>query len=353
MKEYFKKSVLEMGKYPFDFHSCSVKLDQNENPFDIPLELKKEIAKMMEEIPWSRYPPVLPFELTSSLSKFLNKPEECLLVGHGSNELILTFSLSVLEKGDRVVIPVPTFPLFEQVSKLSEANICYIKAKQDFSYDFEQILQESKSPDTKLIFLASPNNPTGADLSFEQIEEICSSTPALILLDEAYYLFGRYDFLPLLDKFPNLSILRTFSKAFGMAGIRVGYLISQPEIIEQITKIKLPFSVNLWSQVSAIKMLERIDLVKERVEFIKNERERVFLEMKKIPGIKVYPSHTNFLLFSVEAPEEIFKRLLNRGVLVRDVFRSPLLSKCMRVTIGLKEENDKFISALKQSITEH
>ncbi len=202
--------------------------------------------------------------------------------------------------------------------------------------------------DPPLLVLCSPNNPTGSAIGREDLGRLLSETGGLVLVDEAYGEFHDESALDLLDAHPNLLLLKTLSKVFGAAGIRVGYLLAHPEVAAEVLKAKLPFDVNVFSRVAALALLRRADLVRERAAFIAAERDRLFERLRTVPGVVPYPSCANLILFEVEEdPRRVFEQLAERGVLIRNVSLYPRLRKALRVSIGTREENDRFLEALR------
>jgi len=345
--ENIKPGVRAMPPYNLKEASCRIKLNQNESPFAIPEEVRSEILSFAKEHAFSRYPALLAVPLAEKLSALLKVPKDWVLVGHGSNELIWALIQTVLGRGDRVVVPVPAFALFAHYPRVVEAELIEVPAREDLSFDVEHLLSEAGNPETKLVLVASPNSPTGAVLGLKDVEHLCQATKGLVLLDEAYFQFAKENALGLLTKHPNLILLRTFSKAFHLAGMRVGYLLAQPEISEAVSKCKLPFSVDALAQMAAMAMLARQDWVEDKVHYIVQERERLFQELGELPGVRPYPSQANFILFRVPDARKVFEDLLEQGVLIRDVSHNPLLANCLRVTVGLEDENEAFLKALR------
>jgi histidinol-phosphate aminotransferase len=352
--EYFeslKPGVRAMPPYHLKEASCRIKLNQNESPFEIPEEVRAEILEYAKMHSFSRYPALLALSLAEKVGEVLKVPKEWVLIGHGSNELIWALIQTVLGRGDRVVVPVPAFALFTHYPKVVEAKLVEVPAKEDLSFDVERLLSEAGHPETKLVLIASPNSPTGAVLALRDVEHICRTTRGLVLLDEAYCQFAKENSLSLLPKHPNLLLLRTFSKAFHLAGMRVGYLVARPEISEAVSKCKLPFSVDVLAQTAAMAMLARQDWVEEKAGFIVRERERLFHELGKLSEVRPFPSQANFILFRVPDSRKVFEGLLEQGILIRDVSHYPLLRDCLRVTVGLESENDAFLGGMRETLS--
>jgi histidinol-phosphate aminotransferase len=343
-----KLVVRDMPKYSLQEASCRIKLNQNESPFEIPEEVRAEILKCARKHAFSRYPGLLAVPLNEKLSELFKVPKDWVLVGHGSNELIWALIQAVLGRGDRVVVPVPAFALFTHYPKIVEAELEEVPAQENLSFDVDRLLSEAGNPETKLVLIASPNSPTGAVLGLSDVEHLCLASRGLVLLDEAYFQFAKKNALGLLPKHPNLILLRTFSKAFHLAGMRVGYMLAQPEISEAVSKCKLPFSVDALAQMAAMAMLARQDWVDEKADYIVRERKRLFQELAKLPGVRPYPSQANFILFRVPDSRKVFDGLLEQSILIRDVSHYPLLANCLRVTVGLESENDAFLTGLSR-----
>jgi histidinol-phosphate aminotransferase len=229
-----------------------------------------------------------------------------------------------------------------------------VPLNKDFSFNVTAITGMLKEPNrVKAVILASPNNPTGTVLELEEIETIVGNTTAVVVLDEAYFEFYGGSAQSLLAKYENIVIFRTFSKAFSAAGIRLGYLMAQPQVVKEFNKVKLPFSVGLFQQIAGGVLLENRDWLGKHIRTVIYEREHVFTHMQKIPGIEPIPSQANFILFrSAGQPAgELYRRLYNKGVLVR-VFSSPLLKDMLRVSIGTSRENSLFLEKLKEILKE-
>lgn len=346
--EKVKPRVREMEPYTLTHCPYRVKLNQNESPFDLPPELKEEVLELARSRPWNRYPDFVPTELVVKLSAYTGVEEGGILVGNGSNELIQAVFLATVSQGSKVVIAVPTFRLYQLLGTVMEADLRQIRLKRDFSYDVEGIIREL-GDDTSLVVLASPNSPTGSALEVEEVEQILRAAPGLVVIDEAYHEFANRTVLPLLRLYDNLIVLRTFSKALGLAGLRIGYLLTNPLLAQEIGKTKLPYNLNFFSIMAALRLLDETELLRQRVEYIKQQREVVFRGLREIPGVTPFPSLTNFILFEVDqGAREVFDGLVQRGILVRDVSGYPMLSQALRVTIGLKEENTTFLQTLKR-----
>jgi histidinol-phosphate aminotransferase len=341
-----KSVVRELSAYTLKHRDAEVKLDQNENPYELPDSLKREIVDRVLTRPWGRYPEFVPAALTRVLSRFTGWPEDGILVGNGSNELIQA-SLSVtLGPGRTIAIPQPTFTLYRLMSSVLEARqIEVLLNPDDMSFDVDQLAEAARHTD--VLVICSPNNPTGTLLERDALVYLLKNARGLILLDEAYHEFSGQSAVPLLKDHSNLAVLRTLSKAMSLAGLRFGYMLAHPEVAREVHKAKLPYNVNIFTLTAAQAVIENRAMIDEAIGKVIRERGRVMAELQRRPGVKAFPTMANFILLRTEkAPRSLFEGLYKEGVLTRDVSSYPLLEKMIRVTIGRVEENDRFLQAL-------
>lgn len=348
----FKPEVLALDGYHLTAYDCPVKLNQNESPFDVPETLKAEILKTVQQKPWSRYPEPMPIDLVNAFANHVGTDPNGIIVANGSNTLIQLTLGVISAPGVDVVIPSPSFSLYDMYTNIFSGNVISVPLTTDYRFDIPAIKQAIQGDNVRLAILCSPNNPTGCSISNDHLETLLSNTNALIMVDEAYGEFHNQTALDLLPKHPNLIILKTFSKAFGAAGVRMGYLIAHPTIKNEIIKGKIPFDINVFSHTAALAILKHEDLIKERIKFICDERDRVYQALTQIEGVTAYPSDANLILFEVDDPNAIFNGLVEQGVLIRNVTSYPMLNKALRVSIGSKEENDQFLLALERTLKE-
>lgn len=348
---HVKSAVRALGAYTLRPSEPRVKLNQNENPYDVPAELKARIAERLADRPWNRYPPFVAENFVAAVSEATGWPAEGILVANGSNELIQATLAVVVEPGVRVTIPEPTFTLYRLMTRVGGGEVVSVPLDAELRFDVDAVVDAARSSGAALVVLCTPNNPTGAALGREEILRIHDRTDALILLDQAYVEFGGFDAIPLLPGRPRLVVLRTFSKAMAMAGLRAGYLLGDPALVREVNKAKLPYNVNFFTEVAAAEVLRHRELLAGYVEEIRGERDRLERELARLPGIRVFPSAANFVLFRVRAPgvdhRRVFDRLLEEhGILIRDVSAYPMLDGCLRVNAGTPAENDQFLATL-------
>lgn len=350
-----KQSIREIPGYEPPPFECRIKLNQNENPYSLPVEFKHRVAAELEAMEWGRYPSSDANDLKHCLSHYHDFPESGILVGNGSNELIQALALATLSKGDTLLLASPTFSLYKLLGSVLEARIVQIPLLPDFSYDVESLVSAAKREKPKLTILASPNNPTGISLSEGAVQELVKISSGFVAIDEAYI-----EFAPkpegskgLIERYPNLIVTRTYSKAMSAAGIRLGYMLANPQVAQEINKVRLPYNLGKFSRCAAIRLLEARDILKVQIAEIISQRERLFREMTEIPNIKVHKSDANFLLMEcLTLPASmVFERLQQQGILVRNISNYPLLSRGLRVSVGTREENSIFLSTLKEIMT--
>ena len=344
-----KPPVRAISAYTLAPYRASIKLNQNENPFDMPNEIKQEVERRLASRAWSRYPDFDPANLIERLASFASWKPEGTLAGNGSNELIQATLMVTVSPGARVVICEPTFTLYRQVVTILGGEVLSVPLTPNFQFDIQAILAVRDRAD--VIILCSPNNPTGCRATDEDVIRLARDFDGLVVVDEAYHEFSGHSAVPLLEELPNLIVLRTFSKAMAMAGLRVGYLLASPDLRREIHKATLPYNLNFFSATAAEVACERYDLLKPRIDLIISERERLLSALTGVPGIDPVPSSANFMIAKTAvAPQTLFKELLARDILVRDVSRYPMLADYFRVSVGAPEENDRVVGALKEVI---
>jgi histidinol-phosphate aminotransferase len=317
----------------------------------MPDEIKEEVFRRLANRPWSRYPDFVPASLIEHLASFARWKPEGTLAGNGSNELIQAVLTVTVGPGTRVLIAEPTFTLYRQIVTLLGGEVEAVPLTAEFQFDIPAIREQALSGKVDLTILCSPNNPTGCRFDAGDLLALGRDSEGLIVVDEAYHEFSGLSVVPLLPELPNLIVLRTFSKAMAMAGLRVGYLLASAELACEVHKATLPYNLNFFAATAAEVACEHYDLLEERVQKIIAERERLFGELRRIPGIVPVPSAANFML--IRGPisaSMLFEGLHARDILVRDVSRYPMLSEYIRVSVGSREENDKLLVALRELV---
>ncbi|MCI0453663.1 MAG: histidinol-phosphate transaminase [Candidatus Dadabacteria bacterium] len=345
LKSRVKKGIMELSPYSVPHYECSVKLDGNESPFLLPDDVLERVLNEIRKVPINRYPDPEAIGIREKVSRMMGFSSDGILIGNGSDELIGMLMATFSGGTKRVLYPVPTFSMYRITGTALGLELVEVELDDRFDIDVSETLKEIKKKNPDLIFLASPNNPTGNRYSDNKIFEIIENSKGIVVLDEAYCDFAQRTFLHLIQKYENLVVLRSMSKV-GFAGIRMGMLFGRDEIIREINKVRLPYNVNSFSQRIAEVILDDVVFIGENVQLIARERDRVFKSLELNNSVEAFPSDANFILFRVDDADSIFKGLVEKGVLIRN-FNSPgRLENCLRVTIGTPEENDAFLKAL-------
>lgn len=318
---------------------ASIFLDANENTHGSPIE---------ENV--NRYPDPFQLQLKEKISRVKGVPVKNIFLGNGSDEVIdLIYRAFCEPKQDNVIICPPTYGMFEVLANINNVSVKKVPFSSDFILYPEKVLHAvEQDGSTKIIFLCSPNNPTGNSVLHKDIEFILSNFDGIVVVDEAYINFSRQkSFIDKLTKYPNLIIIQTLSKAWGMAGLRIGMAFASEGIIAILNKIKPPYNINQASQQLAIKALDNVEQINQWIKKIVHERENLKETLKQFPFIeKIYPSDANFLLIKTTEPKKIYRHLVNHGIIVRDRSSVILCEGCLRITIGTTKENQKLLEVL-------
>ena len=353
-EEMVKKAVALQEGYPIEITNCRIKLDANESPFQPSESFRDKVAEIARGLSLNRYPEPGSPGLKRRFARYLGVPENMVLTGNGSDELIqvLASALEIVpERG--VMVPVPTFAIYGIVCRNNGHRVTEIPLDEGFNLDREAMLEALSRNRPQVVFMASPNNPTGNRFDPTVIEDMLRAMAGegIVVVDEAYVDYADSSFLPRIGEFENLVILRTLSKN-GMAGLRTGVLVGQPSLIRQLRKVCLPYNINLFSQEVASYFLENEQReIIGRAERIKRERRRLTEEMAALEGIEPFPSEANFVLFRcIREKNNIYNYFLEKGILIKNFTSPGPLSDCMRVTVGTEEENSAFIDALKEAV---
>jgi len=347
-----KPSVRAISAYHLNGKHYEIKLNQNENPYDLPQWLKDELLDEFRAFAWNRYPSFGNLRLIEKLSSHVQIEAGRLLVGNGSNELLQTLIAASLSAGKKLLLVTPTFLIYQQLGRVAQADIREIEFEEDWSFPVNKILTTLGQEQIELCIFCSPNSPTGATLKESDLIQILKRAKGLVLVDEAYHEFSKTSYLELQSNFKNLIITRTFSKAMGLAGLRIGYLIAHPDLITEINKAKLPYNLNIFSEFVASKLLDHCDLVNENIQKILSEKERLARQLLEFNNVSVIPSGANFFMIKTptRAPE-LFDKLAEKGVLVRDISKyHPRLKNYLRISIGTPGENETLINSLKTTL---
>ncbi len=332
-----KKSAEKLQVYYVNNMDYRVKLDANEGSN----YLLKDGFKIDSFKP-NLYPDSDSTLLREKMSLYYGCNAENIMVGNGSSEIINTVINAYCEKGDKVMSFVPTFSMYKTYCDLCSAEFIGVDSEDNFSQNIDKLIEEGKLRNPKIVILCNPNNPTGYVTPVEDVVKLLDSVKnSLVILDEAYADFSETSAVNLINEYENLIVMRTMSKAFGLAGLRIGCLIANEKTVKYIWKVKLPYNINILSQYAAEKALENSDMVKDYILSVKMRREELSSELKKL-NFAVYPSGANFLF--VRAPiKNLYEKLMDRGILIREFNES-----YYRITVGEREENEILIEEIEK-----
>jgi histidinol-phosphate aminotransferase len=351
-----RQEVLDLHAYHVPDSSGYIKLDAMENPYLVPPALRAEIAEEVAAAAINRYPDPVAASLKEKIRAATGLPQEmALLLGNGSDELIQLLALALNKPGATLLSVEPSFVMYRMIAIFTGMRYVGVPLKsnsgaEDFSLDLPATLAAIRREQPALVFLAYPNNPTGNLFPAEAVAQIITASPGLVVLDEAYYAFAGDSFIQRLASYPNLLVMRTFSK-LGMAGLRLGFLAGSAAWLGELEKLRLPYNVGVLPQVVAAKLLAHHEVLLLQAQQIRQDREKLYQQLRGIAGVQVYPSEANFLLFRVANAVAVFNGLKQHGVLIKNLHGShPMLQDCLRVTVGTPSENEKFIEALQESI---
>ena len=323
-----------------DFDS-GILLDANENGLGAPFQ---------DDMDLHRYPMPHQELLRDKIAEFRSVKRENVFVGVGSDEAIdLLFRIFCAPGKDRIIINPPTYGMYKVSATINDVAVDEVLLTEDFQLRPSAIL-DAVTPSTKIVFICSPNNPTANSINNTDILSILQNFNGIVVVDEAYIDFSDEEsYASLLPEYPNLVVLQTMSKSFGLAGIRLGVAFASPEVISYMLKVKAPYNVNKLTSKVALEGFNQVQKMKENVQILINERDDVAAELEKIPEVlKVFPSDANFLLFRVNNAYEVYQNLAKEGVVIRYRGNEPFCEDCLRLSIGTPAENKAFLEALKK-----
>ena len=351
IKTYVPGKPIEEVKREFKLKKV-IKLASNENAWGPSKKVKEAILKELPKI--NRYPPADCYYLRRALALKFKVKEDQIIIGNGSDELIVLVLRALVEKGDEVIVAWPTFLIYEIQARISGAKVIRVKLK-NFKYDLEG-MKKKITKKTKIIFIANPDNPTGSFVNNRELENFLKSVPEniLVFIDEAYFEYARLipsypDSLQFLkDNYNNIFISRTFSKAYGLAGLRIGYGISNNKNIEILNKVREPFNVNSLAQIAALHALKDQEHLQKVVRATQREKEKMYEELRRM-GLEYKETATNFILIKVHDSQKVCRELLKKGIIVRDLDRWGLKG-FIRVTVGRPIENVQFLKEIRRLV---
>jgi len=326
---------------------AEVVLASNENPNNLPAEITTKLAKRLADFKFNRYPDPTANELRKLIAEANGLDVENVLVGNGGDEIIYNLLVAWGGPGRKILDMPPTFSMYGIDAQVTGTEVVQVPRRADFTIDEAAVLARVAEGDIDIVVVANPNNPTGGLANESFLIELLKSTDAIVMVDEAYFEFSRHTMRPHMTRYPNLVLLRTFSKAFSMAGLRVGYLLAQPDVVQAFMKVRQPYSVDSFSQWVAQTVYRERMVFEQGIRDIVRGRDQLSKELSALEGVEVFPSEANFVMFRVDQAGALWRDLLHsHSVLIRDLSRAPGLEDCLRVTVGSPEENIRFLDAM-------
>ena len=355
--DVFRPDVLAMHAYHVQDAAGYIKLDAMENPFTLPAALQSELGQRLGRVALNRYPGTRINDLHAALRHYAKVPADLgLVLGNGSDELISLLSVACAKPGAVALAPLPGFVMYEAFAKQTGMRFVGVPLTADFELDTPAMLAAIREHKPAITYIAYPNNPTANlwdDAAIEQIiDAVAANGEGLVVMDEAYQPFASKSYLDRLTRHPHVLLMRTLSK-FGLAGVRLGYMMGRKDLIEQVEKVRPPYNISVLNTEAALFALEHADEFARQAEVIKSERERLLAALAQMPGAKAYPSQANMILVRVNDAAAVFAELKTRGILIKNVSGlHRLLANCVRLTVGLPTENDALMSALADILRE-
>ncbi len=349
--QLIKPEILAMSAYHVSPSAGMVKLDAMENPYPLPERLAQLLGERLGRAPINRYPDPHSAALKDRLREVLGIPAELgLLVGNGSDEIIQIVTLALAQPGATMLAFEPSFVMYQMVAAFCGMKYVGVPLNADFTLDLPRAEAAIREHRPALIFVAYPNNPTGNLFDRAGLERILDMAPGLVVSDEAYFPFNDESFLRSLGTRPNLVMMRTVSK-LGLAGLRLGLLAGPSDWLGEFEKLRLPYNVNVLTQLAADLVLGEVEALREQAAAIRAERERLWPALAALAGVEAFPTAANFILFRVAQADRVFDGLKQRGILIKNLSHShSLLANCLRTTVGTPQENERFLSALKETL---
>jgi histidinol-phosphate aminotransferase len=347
MSRFLRADVQGMHGYAVQPSAGFVKVDTMENPFRLPEALRKALGERLAEVALNRYPAERGDVLRAELAKHARMPEGCdIMLGNGSDELISLLTLAADVPGNVVMAPLPGFVMYEMSAKLQGLKFVGVPLTADFELDGPAMLAAVREHQPALLYIAYPNNPTANLWDDDVVDAIIEAAPGLVVIDEAYQPFAERDSLARLQRHEHVLLMRTMSK-FGLAGVRIGYLMGRRALVAEIDKLRPPFNVSVLNCEAALFALEHADEYARQAATIRAERAKLYRELQALLGVTPFRSEANMILARVPDAKRVFEGMRARGVLVKNVSGlHPLLAGCIRITIGTPEENPQTLAAL-------
>ena len=353
IKKWIRPEIHALSAYHVPDASGYIKLDAMENPYRWPEPMAQEWLDILRRVELNRYPDPGASELTKQIRASMKVPDgKALLLGNGSDELIQMIMMAVSGPDRVVMAPEPGFVMYKMIATFLNMPFVGVPLKNNFALDEESMLSAIRQHEPAVVFLAYPNNPTGNLFSEDVIEAILQTSDGLVVLDEAYHAFAGSSYMDKLSKHNNLLVMRTVSK-MGLAGLRLGLLAGNADLIHEIDKVRLPYNINVLTQASVRFALQNQKILDEQTAHIRADRDAMYDELSVLEGVEAFPSQANFILFRTREGEanRIFTALKQDKILIKNLSSAGgLLRDCLRVTVGTPDENAAFLVSLKNNL---
>jgi histidinol-phosphate aminotransferase len=350
MNPFIRSNINTLNAYKVDSPQYEIIVNANENPYDFPMILKRQFCDAICNTDLNRYPEACFPELLEALETYTGVPKEGIICGSGSDEIIAMINQSFIDPGDVIISHSPSFAMYDIWSTIANAKHIQVKDLDHHIPDIDTMIKKACDNNAKLLYICNPNNPTGYIFPQKDIIKILNAVPSIVILDEAYIEFWGESGVNLLTNYPNLLILRTFSKAFGLAGIRCGYALGNKELIDILYKVKGPYNLNVLTQTLVIIALNNKDVILKNIEIIKSEREKAMELLSEMNAFTLYPSGSNFIYFESDQAFELYEALLANNILIKHFNTTDSQSGSIRFSIGKPEENQKILEIIKKVV---
>ena len=354
LMQRIRQDVQSMHAYAIQDSVGTVKLDAMENPFSLPPELQKALGERLGQLALNRYPDGRVNDLRAALAQYAGMPEGCdIMLGNGSDELISLLAMACDVPGASILAPVPGFVMYAMSAQLQGLAFHGVPLTADFELDEAAMLSAIAQHKPSIVYLAYPNNPTGNlwnDAAIERIIEAQGKQGGLVVIDEAYQPFASKSYIDRLGQHSHVLLMRTLSK-FGLAGVRLGYMMGPKALIAEIDKVRPPYNISVLNYECALFALEHTDVFAAQAKTLREERARLLRELAALPGVQPFPSEANMILVRVPDAAKAFEGMRTRKVLVKNISKMhPLLDNCLRLTVGTPDENTLMLAAVKESL---
>lgn len=352
--DIIRPEISSLAAYHVPDAAGLLKLDAMENPYLLPAEMQQALAQHLAQVALNRYPVPSYFSLKQLIADKLGVPADReIVLGNGSDELIAMISVACAKPGAKVLAPVPGFVMYAMSAKFAGLEFIGVPLQADLTLDTAAMLAAIRTHRPAITYLAYPNNPTGTLYDADDIVAIANAVgdSGVVVVDEAYQPFAPSSFMPRLAEFNNLVVMRTVSK-LGLAGIRLGYMAGNNALMHEFEKVRPPYNINVLTQAAAEFVLQRVEVLDAQAAELRAQRSQLAMALSALPGVQVFPSAANFLLIRVANAEQVFAKLLDHKILVKNVGKMhSLLENCLRITVSTQEENALFMAAFAASLT--